>query len=378
MIVRSFDSLTDAARWFEDWLREAALPLWATRGVDPASGGFREALSLAGEGVPAPRRARAQARQVWVYATATAAGLGRPWLEVARRGFEAFIVRYRRPDQLFARLADEDGRILDDTPMLYDQAFALLATAALHQADPTHAAQSQAEATRHGLSALRHAKGGWRETSGEPFQANAHMHLLEATLAWEERGDASWGEMSDEIIDLALNRFIDPAGGYLREFFDAAWGPLSERDGGVVEPGHQFEWAWLLDRWGRLRGHSPAQEAARRLYSVGLRGVDRARGVAVAALWEDLSLRDPLARLWPQTERLKAALLFDDDAEVLAAAGALATYLDAPARGVWRDKLLADGGFVDEPAPATSFYHILGALLLLQQRVGPLAPGSQP
>ena len=30
--------------------------------------------------------------------------------------------------------------------------------------------------------------------------------------------------------------------------------------------------------------------------------------------------------------------------------------------GAWRDKRRADGGFVDEPAPASSLYHITGAL----------------
>jgi mannose-6-phosphate isomerase len=30
--------------------------------------------------------------------------------------------------------------------------------------------------------------------------------------------------------------------------------------------------------------------------------------------------------------------------------------------GLWRDKQKADGSFVDEPAPASSFYHILCAI----------------
>ena len=40
--------------------------------------------------------------------------------------------------------------------------------------------------------------------------------------------------------------------------------------------------------------------------------------------------------------------------------------LDTPARGAWRDKLGPDGTFVDEPAPATSFYHLMMAILELK------------
>src|SRR6185312_10174934 len=143
----------------------------------------------------------------------------------------------------------------------------------------------------------------------------------------------------------------DPASGALREFFDADWIAIPG-EGGLVEPGHQFEWAWLLERWGRARGDRRASAAARRLFENGLRGVDPVREVAVNALWDDFSVRDGAARLWPQTEHLKAALVLGDAAQGVRAARGLAQYLDTPARGAWRDKLRADGSFVDEPAPA--------------------------
>ena len=49
----------------------------------------------------------------------------------------------------------------------------------------------------------------------------------------------------------------------------------------------------------------------------------------------------------------------------LTAARGLARYLETPKRGAWRDRLLADGSFVDEPAPATSLYHLVVAILEL-------------
>ena len=48
----------------------------------------------------------------------------------------------------------------------------------------------------------------------------------------------------------------------------------------------------------------------------------------------------------------------------------LRRYLRTPAEGAWRDKLRPDGTFIDEPAPATSFYHILCACTELFRATG--------
>lgn len=371
-----FQTLTDAAAWYGAWLREAALPLWSTAGVD-AEGGFYDALTANGEPCEAPRRARVQARNTFVFAQAALARFEGPWLQTAWRGFESFLARYRRPDGLFVSTVDAGGRVLDDTPALYEQDFALLAMAALYVADASRMDLLEAAAkTRRGLQALRHPAGGFREFGPHPFQANAHMHLLEAALAWEDAGVADWAPLSDEVAALALTCFIDPERGFLREFFDARWRPASGDDGRWVEPGHQFEWAWLLERWGARRRHTPARTAARKLFQHGLAGVDRRREVAVNILWDDLSVRDGSARLWPQTEYLKAALLFGEEAEALTAARGLAKYLDVPARGAWRDKMQPDGSFADEPAPASSLYHLTGAALALLRATGRLPNGA--
>ncbi|MFN3352535.1 MAG: AGE family epimerase/isomerase, partial [Brevundimonas sp.] len=193
--------------------------------------------------------------------------------------------------------------------------------------------------------------------------------LLEAALAWEELApDGAWRRVADEIVDLCRSRFIDRSGGFLREFFDEAWAPADGADGRLVEPGHQFEWAWLLARWSGRRGDAEALDAAKRLFQVGSAGVDHARGVAVDALDDQLRIASSRARLWPQTERLKASLLLAERlpedraayvAEAEAALAGLERYLRA--NGTWRDKMNADGSFVDEPAPASSFYHIFAA-----------------
>jgi len=215
-----------------------------------------------------------------------------------------------------------------------------------------------------------------------PLLSNSHMHLFEASLAWiEAGGDAQWRAMADEIAHLALATFIDPVSGGLREYHDGDWNSAPGVAGRIVEPGHQFEWAWLLLRWSRLAGRPDVVPVALRMIEIGDGpGVDPARGVAIFALLDDMSVHDDVARLWAQTERIKAgvlALQVTGDprwrSTIIGGAEGLLSYLRTPVPGLWRDKMLADGSFVDEPAPASSFYHIVCAILELDRAME--APG---
>src|SRR3546814_14300515 len=83
------------------------------------------------------------------------------------------------------------------------------------------------------------------------------MHLLEAFLAlYEASGEAHWLARAQSIHDLFRRHFLQQ--GQLVEFFDADWRevPQDGRDGArrLREPGHFFEWAWLLHRLALLTG----------------------------------------------------------------------------------------------------------------------------
>ena len=363
-----FQTTTEAAAWFDQWLKTSALPLWWALGADHVRGGFREALTPEGAPVEAPRRSRVQTRQTFVYATAGLMGWQGPWRQAAWHGMDYFLARYRRPDGLFRAVVSNEGEPIDETAALYDQAFALLAMATLNQADPGHTdLAAEAQRLLAALQVMRHPAGGFREEGAHPFQANAHMHLLEAAMAWAESGGGpEWQALAAEIVELALTRFIDPEGGFLREFFASDWAPAPGEDGRLIEPGHQFEWAWLLERWAGRTGEDRCRQAARRLFAAGLRGVDAQRGVAINALNDDFTVRDANARLWPQTEWLKAALILGEDA--LAPAQTLSRYLDTPARGAWRDLMAAAGAFDGYSAPGSSFYHIAISICCLSDQ----------
>ena len=379
-------ALADWASRYEHWLLTAALPLWWSLGADHELGGFHELIDLDGTPKPAPRRARVQTRQSIVYAEAHKLGWQGPSREATLHGMRFFRANYLREDGLFRTLVDGHGRELDNTATLYDQAFALLALASLARVPGApQGALEEAVALLDAIElTMRHDAGGFRENAASPFQSNPHLHLLEAALAWSGTGGgAVWDALADEIATLALARFIDPDDGFLREHFTEKWEPALGARGRLVEPGHQFEWAWLLARWGRQRRDAKAELAARRLYAAGVRGLDAVRNVAVDALNEDMTVRSSRARLWPQTERLKAALYLDDArsgdesylSQAVAAAESLWRYLDVPTRGLWRDKLTPTNRFVEEPAPASSLYHIVGAVAALKSFGAAQMPG---
>jgi mannose-6-phosphate isomerase len=354
------------------WLCDAAYPLWSTAGVDPA-GGFHERLAQNGRPLAEPRRSRVNPRQAYCFAMAPALGWRGDSAGLIRHALGYFVSRYQRPDGLFRTLVAADGSTLDDRALLYDQAFALLAFNVA-----AASGESRAEYERQSLElharVMKHMKlAGQGFATGvpasSPLQSNPHMHLFEAALAGCEvcSDNSVWKPLSDEIAELALNRFVDSKTGALREFFDEHWNPAPGIPGRIVEPGHQFEWAWLLLRWGGTK-HARARDVALKLIEIGeTHGVRN--GLATNSLLDDFSAHDAGARLWPQTERLKAAAIaarLTGEAKyfsmAVAAADRLQRYLDCPVAGLWYDRIDPQGNIVDEPAPASSFYHLVAAI----------------
>jgi mannose-1-phosphate guanylyltransferase/mannose-6-phosphate isomerase len=376
------ESLHDGAARLTTWLRQAALPVWSSLGQE-ASGGFEEVLALDGRHVATQRRARVQARQLQVYAEAGRQGWQGPWKAVIATGLARLRALYLRPDGQMRTLLAADGAVMDETAMVYDQAFLIFALARIAVATDHPELEVEAAAVRDLLLKRADEQGGLTESGEHPYQSNAHMHLLEAALAWEEAdGGSAWSSLSDCIVRLARTKFIDPETGFLMEFFQEDWSPAPGDAGRLVEPGHQFEWAWLLARYGRRRADASVIADAWRLYEAGLRGVDKKRDIAVDAMNIDGGIRSARSRLWPQTEWLKASLILaslEDDGrrtqcleQAARAQRALWRYLSP--QGLWRDKLLESDKFIDEPAPASSFYHIMAAFTQMRDTLALLRP----
>ncbi|MBN8180889.1 AGE family epimerase/isomerase [Roseibium aggregatum] len=362
------------------WLRDSALPLWSTAGIDPKTKTSLDVIDLkTGAGLPVTRRARVVSRQIYSFLEGKKLGWAGPAEELATELYGWYTSTFLMPDGHYASCVDINNTVTDTSFDLYNQSFSLFGFAKLAADLPackTSASEHADKLRAHLITAYRHPEAGFQEAypAKAPLCSNPHMHMFEACLAWEKASsDSAWADLADEVAELALTRFIDPVSGGLREFFNSDWTPFDGDKGRVMEPGHQFEWAWLLTRWGQSRMDAGALIAARRLYDIAWTyGIDESRGVAFMALNDDFSVRDPMARLWGQTEWIKAAVALAEVstgaerdaylADIPEAVQALKVYFaDAPA-GLWRDKLSPDGTFVDEPAPASSLYHIVCAI----------------
>jgi mannose-6-phosphate isomerase len=198
------------------------------------------------------------------------------------------------------------------------------------------------------------------------------MHLLEALLALDAlEPDPAVRALCDELFALCADRFVDRVQGCLGEVFDARWQPLAGRED-RVEPGHHFEWVWLLHGYARARGaHPEALQLAELLNRFARRhGVDT-DGLVFDALERSGRPARDSKRLWPQTEHLKAlaargerTALRDTLARVVSA------YVD-PATRAWREQLDRAGQVTSDALNATSVYHVVLALREAAAVLGP-------
>lgn len=367
------------------WLKQAAWPLWLEHGVDRRAGAFHEWLDLGSLQCDAPyRRLRVAARQIYVFAKAARHGL--PGADdVVRLGLAFLREHARQADGGYAWRFGLDNHPLDHTRDLYDHAFVLLALASAHDALRDPATDAEAGALVDFIERdFGYPQGGYRESIPDqlPRRQNPHMHLLEALIAAHRAfGGTRYFERASALIRLFLDRMFQAADGALPEFFDAALVPQrDERGRYVVEPGHHYEWIWLLDDYLKLaRGQGGGIEADRiedaivRLFAFAdTFGLDGATGLAWDAVWSDGEIRDRTFRLWPQTERLKAVACRPgltrtsvNDCRAL-----LGRFTQGVRDGLWRERMPESTQATGPVAPASSLYHLTCALLECERLEG--------
>jgi mannose-6-phosphate isomerase len=200
------------------------------------------------------------------------------------------------------------------------------------------------------------------------------MHLFEACIDLYASASASkYVTLGAEIVDLLLDRFIDRTTGTLTEFFDRKWQPDPIR-GHIVEPGHHFEWVWLIHRWLRLipeemRGPRSGElrGAAAGLLRWALdRGIDQARGGVFDEVDCQGKVLKESKRIWPLTEALKAARFAQADqhgpSDLALVSERLLNLLFEnylrPETGTWTETLDRELRPLTDYHPATTVYHI--------------------
>lgn len=314
-------SLHGASR-IRGWLLDEVCPFWFGRITDPA-GGFFEALNGASQALLSPERTVLnQARLTYVASHAYLLGKDEGMLKAAEHGFAFLhaVLDPAAPSMGWPRRISVDGKVLDETRDAYDHAFVIFAMAWYYRATGNAEAMRLAGLTLDFMQAhlADGLRGGFYEecpdTEKLPRRQNPHMHLLEAVLAMHEAtGQSRWLEQAHQLVGLFESRFCDPATGALVEYFNADWSVAPGAAGQLREPGHQFEWVWLLGQYARASGRAEAPRAlAQELFTFGSRfGIDREDALG-GAVFDGLDGGGGVVAdtklFWPQTEYIKACL----------------------------------------------------------------------
>ncbi|MQR99920.1 mannose-6-phosphate isomerase [Gluconobacter sp. AC10] len=378
----------DSSEVWRDWLSERTLPLWSDAGFDGKRNLYHERLNWDGRPVPmSGLRLMVQARQISTYCRATLDGFydasaqALRCLDVVERAYHG-----SDGDAGWIFSLSPDGKPADSQRDLYAHAFILFAYGWAIRLTGEERYRKIARQTTQEVERIFAAPGaGYLDTvppTDSLRRQNPHMHLLEAYLVlFEATGDEYYLDRLRGLIALTRNHLLDRRSGLLLEFFDSSWKPSEPASHNRVEPGHLFEWAWLLGEYERLVSPSGEDltgltETADRLFRSGLtRGTDPKTGLVFDAMTEDGVVFERTTRIWPQTEllRLLCTRQVRDRYESIPVHDLGMTFLArfAPSRlaGGWIDRFDEVGSPLVDYMPASSLYHVYGAARLLSCRV---------
>lgn len=351
------------------WMFEAALPFWSTEGLDRNHGGYVEHFTLAGEPYTATKRVFVICRQIYVFAHASLLG----WpdgTELVDHGFRFLENAWLGDGDGWARRLDAEGRVIDPTPDLYVLSFALFALAWYYRLSNDPDALARAHETLDFIETrMRHASGlGFlhKYPAQGPRQQNPHMHLVEGLLALAEfTGQQRFVDAARKLVGLFVSRLYNAKTQTLAEFFGDDWSELETPEGQLTEPGHQFEWAWIIANYQRLAGENLRSTIVGLHASAEAHGVDPIRHATYNGVRKDGLPLNKESRIWPNTERMKAAVaLFEltgrDPLTDLDQSGRLLldAYLLPALPGRWFDNLNEAGTSVADKIPTSSLYHL--------------------
>lgn len=210
---------------------------------------------------------------------------------------------------------DDDNAPHDPTKDLYCQAFVMFGLshyyAIFSDADALHWLRRTDELVRRHFA----LPGGWFAPSttrdwvilGRNLAQNPHMHLLEAYLsAYSATRDDAFLKNAIRMMSIYTELLRSRDGSKVLENFDENGQPAGEA-GRRVEPGHFYEWYWLVNEYADIAGLPAYRAACGPLIDWADRsGVDAGAGGIYDVVDTDGNVVSTRKRIWPVTECIKA------------------------------------------------------------------------
>jgi cellobiose epimerase len=257
-------TVNEFATKVRDHLFDHILPFWCGPAVDHEQGGWMGWLSndLQPDRTQ-PKGLIVNSRILWAFSAAHQVRPGVIYCQMADRAFDFVMNRFwdAQHGGAFWRL-DDQGRVIDEAKKIYGQAFYIYALTEYHRAFHSEAALRRALLLFELIE--RHAHdpefGGYFEVCARDWSATAdsrlsekdmnekksmnnHLHVLEAyTNLYRVTQDPAVEQRLLELIQLFLQRILDPRTGHLHHFFDEQWRVRSD----TYTFGHDIEASWLL------------------------------------------------------------------------------------------------------------------------------------
>jgi mannobiose 2-epimerase len=315
-------------RWRDELgheLTDNILAYWMTHLPDEKKGGFHGHVTHTNQAVEgAPRGAIQNARILWTFAAAYRSYRKQAYIDMAVRAYDYITARFLDGawGGVFWEL-DANGRVTAPRKQIYAIAFTVYAMAEYHLAtgkeEPlltarrlyseieTHAFDRELNGYTEALGRKWEPIGDLRlseKDENESKTMNTHLHVLEAYThlyrAWKDPGlEASL----KNLVELFLERFIDPHSHHLRLFFDDHWNLKSS----LVSYGHDIECSWLLHEASVVLGNQGlidrAEKSAVAMARATFGGLDGDGGLFYEFFPEE-GRYDSDKHWWPQAEAM--------------------------------------------------------------------------
>ena len=341
--------------------RQVIVPLWQGPGWNAELALPYEALSPAHQPLPPQRyRAMACARQLYVFASLIDDPAFPAAAERAAALFRSLQSHFHDAEHggWFYSI-DPHGAPLDQRKDLYTHAFIIFACAHYWAKVREPLVESVLiAALRVVLEQFSTGNGlyeasldqDWSSLGSGPLQ-NPLMHLAEAFLA-------TLSVREDPTVQSALLALTDAM---QQHFIEPVHNVMLEKPRGAVdnwfEPGHQFEWLFLLASSPLLRGTALHGSLDRVFGFAEQVGVDPQTGAVCGMLAPDGTLRDGTQRIWAQAEYLRALTLRPEGAERVQRQ-LLALQQRFLYTGGWYECRDGQGNVSREDMPSTTPYHL--------------------
>ena len=306
-----------------DELNSNILLFWLNKMKDNERGGYYGRMSGENQLVAdAPKGGILHARILWTFSSAAVRLHSEEYLAEAKRTKE-YIFSHFFDDQFGGTywMLHAEGTPADDKKQIYSQAFFIYALTEYHRASGDEEALEMAielfrliekysfdgdcngyfEASSRDWVLLEDLRLSEKDAN-EKKTMNTHLHILEAySNLYRVWKDNHLARQLNNLIDLFLEKIIDPVSGHLNLFFDEEWCCKST----LHSYGHDIEASWLLEEAALVLGDEALlwklKPVTLRIADAAVEGMNEHGALINERNWAT-GHRDNRCDWWPQAE----------------------------------------------------------------------------